>query len=411
MNEYVKNRIKTDVNFRLNRNTRRKIHQALQGKTKSSSTKDILGIDVDTYKKWFEFQFTPEMNWINIENDHVKPICMFDVTKDEEFREVFSWKNTQPLLRHDHQQKGAKFNFLDYQLQFIRAYQFIKLNEEGLTRIFKDEIYSKPPRKNYPTNKIMIESIDETWSSDLLDMNDYGIKSNKGYRYILVIIDNFSNFGWTIPLKNKYAQSITDAYSQNIKTSRRKPNLHETDDGKEYLNKNFGELLNNHNIKRYSGKTALGAVFAERFNRTIRNLLKKPAFEKRRADWVSELPSVTEKYKDTIYSSTKMTPIQASIKSNEKLVYSNLQDKRRKLNPKFKLGQLVRTADIKRVFSKGDSTNYSYKLYTITEVIHDTIPCYRIDYLLEKYNENLLLPTKLTLKENNQVMKKLNLIQ
>ena len=80
-------------------------------------------------------------------------------------------------------------------------------------------------------------------------------------------------------------------------------------------------------------------------------------------------------------------------------------------NPKHKLGQIVRTSDIKKVFSKGDSTNYSYKLYTITEIIHDTIPSYRLDYLPERYNENLLLPTKLTLEENNQVMKKLNLIQ
>ena len=106
-----------------------------------------------------------------------------------------------------------------------------------------------------------------------------------------------------------------------------------------------------------------------------------------------------------------MTPVQASKKSREKEVYSNLQDRRVKQQPKYKLGQLVRTADIKRVFSKGDSTNYSYKLYTITEVIHDTIPSYRIEYLPERYNENLLLPTKLSLDENNRVMKELSLIQ
>ena len=109
-------------------------------------------------------------------------------------------------------------------------------------------------------------------------MNDYDPKNNKGYRYILVVIDNFSKFGWTTPLRNKYAQSITDAFSEIIKSSNRKPNLLETDDGKEYVNKVFGEFLNNHNIKRYSGNTELGAVFAERFNRTIRNLLKKPVF-------------------------------------------------------------------------------------------------------------------------------------
>ena len=75
-----------------------------------------------------------------------------------------------------------------------------------------------------------------------------------------------------------------------------------------------------------------------------------------------------------------MTPNQASKKVNEKEVYFNLQDQRVKQKPKYKVRQFVRTADINRVFSKGDSTIYSHKLYTITEIIHDTIPSYRINY-------------------------------
>ena len=55
-------------------------------------------------------------------------------------------------------------------------------------------------------------------------------------------------------------------------------------------------------------------------------------------------------------------------------------------------------------------TNWSYKLYKITETINDTIPSYRLDNLPERYNESLLKKTDLTLKENNSVMKKLNLI-
>ena len=55
---------------------------------------------------------------------------------------------------------------------------------KDLTKTFINEIYSKPPLRNYPTNKIMIKSIDDTWSSDLLDMNDYCPKNNRGYRYI-----------------------------------------------------------------------------------------------------------------------------------------------------------------------------------------------------------------------------------
>ena len=101
--------------------------------TKQSSTKEVLGIDVDLHKKRIKFQFTPEMKWTNIEIDHVKPICMFDIYDDEQLKETFCLKNFQPLLKEDHHQKGVKFKFLDSQLQFIKAYQFIKLNcQEGL---------------------------------------------------------------------------------------------------------------------------------------------------------------------------------------------------------------------------------------------------------------------------------------
>ena len=134
-------------------------------------------------------------------------------------------------------------------------------------------------------------------------------------------------------MKNKYSQSITDAFLGNIESSNRKPNILETDDGSEYVNKIFNEFLNNNNIKRYSGYTDKGAVFAERFNRTVRDLLKKPVFLKQNADWLSELPSVIKKYSDTVHNSTKMTPIQASKKSNEKLVSNNLQDRRATQQP------------------------------------------------------------------------------
>ena len=103
--------------------------------TKQSSTKEILGIDIDIYRKWIEYQMTPDMTWDNIEIDHVRPICMFDISKDEELKAAFNWKNTQPLLKEVHAQKGTKFNFLDYQLQFIKAYQFLSLNEEGYNEI------------------------------------------------------------------------------------------------------------------------------------------------------------------------------------------------------------------------------------------------------------------------------------
>ena len=90
--------------------------------TNQSSAKDISGIDINVHREWIEWQFTPEVNWSNTEGDHVKPICMFDLSKDEELLEAFNWKNTHPFFKQDHLQKETKFYFLDYQLQFKKAY-------------------------------------------------------------------------------------------------------------------------------------------------------------------------------------------------------------------------------------------------------------------------------------------------
>ena len=104
-----------------------------------------------------------------------------------------------------------------------------------------------------------------------------------------------------------------------------------------------------------------------------------------------------------------MTPIQASLKKNEGFVYKNLLDKSRKIKPKFQINDLVRSADLRKTFSKGYTTNWSYSLYKNTEIINDTIPSYKIDNVPERYNESLLKKTELTMKENDKVMKELNI--
>ena len=276
-------------------------------------------------------------------------------------------------------------------------------------KIFINEIYSKPQKKYYATNKTDVYFIDDIWSLDILDLKDYGSENNRGYRYVLVVIDNFSKYGWTIPLKNKNAITIKDSFENILISSKRKPNLIESDRGKEFYNNIFQDFLNKNNIKLYSRNTELGVVFAERFNRTIRDLIKKIVFEEGDGKWIDVLPKITKQYNNRIHSSIKLTPKQASLKKNEGYVYKNLLDKRKKIKPKYEINDLVRTADLKKTFSKGDTTNWSYKLYKITEIVNDTIPAYKIDDLKERYNEALLKKTELTLKENNAVMKKFNL--
>ena len=205
------------------------------------------------------------------------------------------------------------------------------------------------------------------------------------------------------------AKTIKDSFKNKIINSKRKPNLLEGDRDRGIYNSIFQDFLYKNNIKIYSRSTSLGAVFAERFNRTIRELLKRPVFEKGDGNWIDISQTITKQYNNRIHSSTKLTPIQASLKKNEGFVYNNLLDKRKKIKPKFQINDHVRVADLKKTFSNGDTTNWSYKLYKITEIVNDTIPSYRIDNLKEKYNESLLKKTELSMKENDSVMKKLNI--
>ena len=163
-------------------------------------------------------------------------------------------------------------------------------------KTFINEIYSKPPKKYYPTNQTIVSYIDDIWSLDILDLKDYGPENNRGYRYVLVTIDNFSKYGWTIPLKNKNAQAIKDSFENILISSKRKPNLIESDRGKDFYNNVFQDFLNKSNIKLYSRNSSYGAVFAERFNRTIRDLLKRPVFEKGDANWIDILSTITNQY-------------------------------------------------------------------------------------------------------------------
>ena len=89
------------------------------------------------------------------------------------------------------------------------------------------------------------------------------------------MVDNFSKFGRALPLKNKNSHIIKNSLENILITSKREPNLFKTDDGNEFVNKNFTDFSKKNNSKRYIRYTSLGAVFAECFNRTVRDLPRK----------------------------------------------------------------------------------------------------------------------------------------
>ena len=91
--------------------------------------------------------------------------------------------------------------------------------------------------------------------------------------------------------------------------------------------------------------------FGKRFNRTIRDLLKKPFFEKVRATWANVLATITKLYESSIHSSTKLTIIQDPSNLNKRDGYQNLLDKRKRVKAKYKIHDLVRAVDSRETIS------------------------------------------------------------
>ena len=86
--------------------------------------------------------------------------------------------------------------------------------------LFLDKIYSELPDNNYSTDKTEVYHYDDIWSLDLLDLKGFDPKIIRGYRYVLVVTDMISNFGWTVLMK-KNAQTIKDFFGKNLITSER----------------------------------------------------------------------------------------------------------------------------------------------------------------------------------------------
>ena len=87
----------------------------------------------------------------------------------------------------------------------------------------------------------------------------------------MINIENFSKYGWTVPLKNKIGQAGKDSFESILITSKRKPHLIETDRESNFIIFFFQIFLKINNIKLYSRSSSIGSVFAERFNCTIRS--------------------------------------------------------------------------------------------------------------------------------------------
>jgi hypothetical protein len=197
--------------------------------------------------------------------------------------------------------------------------------------------------------------------------------NNKGTKFLLNVIDLFSKYAWSVPLKDKTGESIVKAFDKI--TTIRKPNKLWVDKGKEFYNKTFDKWLKTNNISLYSTFNEGKAVVIERFNRTMKARMWKYFTAQNTKKYIDILDKLIDQYNNNYHSSIKMTPVEASKKHNENVVRNNLYNKISiKLKKgKFKIGDRVRIYRYKTVFEKGYTPNWTKEIFEVYK-IQNTVP-------------------------------------
>ena len=231
-----------------------------------------------------------------------------------------------------------------------------------------DELH-KPVRKTFKKRRVFASGVDAIWAADLVEMQTFARK-NKGYKYILMIIDVFSKFGWAVPLKTKTGIEVTAAFQHLWETPQSPPPQKLwTDKGKEFYNRPMKELLKKNNVELYSTENEEKSCVVERWNRTIKRTMWKYFTANNTQNYIDVLPEIIEKYNNTYHRSIKCTPTFAREPSNYQHVFEALYGKvQPTTQAKYKVGDRVRIVKKKKTFEKGFTPSWTEELFTINKV-------------------------------------------
>ena len=254
-----------------------------------------------------------------------------------------------------------------------------------------------PVRRKFCQRRIITKGIDDLWAADLLIMDKYS-SQNKGFKYLLNVIDTFSKYVWIEPLKNRTGKNAAEAFESIITQSKRKPNLLHVDMGTEFVNETFKSMLKKYNINMYHTYNEEKSAIIERFNRTLNQKLRIYFEARDNFKWYDILPTIIEEYntKD-VHRTIGMRPIDVN-KNNEEeiLIRLSKQNKCDRGIAKFKVGDRVRIYAYKKVFGNKYKNNWTREIFIVDKIFFTNPITYSIkaedgeEILGKFYNQELL---------------------
>ena len=192
-------------------------------------------------------------------------------------------------------------------------------------------------------------------------------KFNKGFRFLLCVIDIFSEYGWVVPLKNK-GISIVNAFQKILNDSNRKPNKIWLDKGSEFYNSSVKKWLNDNDAEMHLIYNKGKSVVAERFIRTLKIKIYKYMTSISKNVYIDKLDGIVNEYNNTCHRTIKMKPVDV-----KDTTYIDSMEFLCNKDPKFEVGDHVRISKYKNIFAKGNTQNLSKEVLVIRKV-RNTVP-------------------------------------
>lgn len=250
--------------------------------------------------------------------------------------------------------------------------------------VIADELH-KPARRNYIRRQVTLKGLNDLYQADLVEMQPHS-KVNKGYRYILTMINCLSKYAFAVPLKDKSGSEVARAL-EPILANYKMINFH-TDQGKEWFNKDVNKLMKKYNINHYHTFSELKASIVERLNRTLKTKMYKLFTTRGTYEWLSILPEIVKSYNNTKHRTIGMKPKDVKHKHVKTILKRINKVKRQKKTnkPKFQIGNFVRISKNKHFFKKGylpNWTNETFKIYAIK-------PTKPVTYILQDHKGEIL---------------------
>ena len=213
--------------------------------------------------------------------------------------------------------------------------------------------------------------------ADLIEYRQFK-RYNKGYSYILIVIDCFSRMVYVAPLRNKSADDTSEAFKSIFDNLVRFPIHIVTDKGKEFFNSKVQNTFASVGVNHYAipSKSPSKASIVERVIRTIKSRLQKYFFATNNYRWIDVIDQVADNYNKTPHRSIGMKPIDVTAENRES-VYKRLYPYRNvTVVCRLKPGDKVRKIVEKDIFDKGYIENWSREVFIVDTVKQSNAVCY-----------------------------------